>query len=126
VLSAAYAFPCEAHSVGGARRCVAEALSTWRLPSNVIEIAVLLVSELATNAVVHARAPFDVLVTLNAPRVRVAVADDSAQPPTPRPQPAPLGGNGGRGLHLVEALSQDWGTEQVPDDGKVVWFELSV
>jgi len=125
VLSAAYAFPCDAHSVGGARRWLAEALSKWRMEPAVIDTAVLLVSELATNAIIHTGSSFDVSVSVSGRRVRVSVADDSPCPPIPRPRPSPADQEGGQGLHLIQTLARAWGTDQVPADGKVVWFEVT-
>jgi two-component sensor histidine kinase len=71
----------------------------------------LLVSELATNAVLHARTSFAVRVTMTAKAIRVSVTDHSFLHPT------------GRGLHLVDSLSDRWGVLLEPP-GKTVWFEL--
>jgi anti-sigma regulatory factor (Ser/Thr protein kinase) len=79
------------------------------------------VSELATNAVLHARTPFTVTIE-RAPVLRVEVHDGDPRPPHTRdygPEAA-----SGRGLHLVEALALSSGTVTV-DGGKAVWFELA-
>jgi len=81
----------------------------------------LLVSEVATNALVHGTGEVRVRVLTAGPRVRVEVDDDSTAVPVPR---APsLDAEGGRGLALVDALSADWGVDS-RDGGKTVWFEV--
>ena len=82
----------------------------------------LLVSEVATNALVHGRG--DVEVRVLAPRdglLRVEVSD--GDPALPRPRAASTDAEGGRGLALVDALAASWGTHASPT-GKVVWFEV--
>lgn len=76
---------------------------------------VLLVSELATNCVVHARSDFEVRVFVDGGHVRIEVGDQDAEVPRPV--------EGGRGLRLVIDLSDRWGTEP-QGSGKVVWFEI--
>src|SRR4051794_33392026 len=115
------AFPAHAGAVGAARRWVQELLRCWALPVPTTEDAALLTSELATNAVIHARSPFDVTVHHDRRVLRVTVADDVHHLPALREQPT---AEGGRGLRLVQALASDWGCEPVPGDGKVVWFEV--
>ena len=92
------------------------------MPQRSIDDAVLLTSELATNAVEHARTPFDVTLTRRPGELRVVVADECGELPSPRTvTPTSVGG---RGLQLVASLSSEWGAESVPDDGKIVWFDL--
>jgi anti-sigma regulatory factor (Ser/Thr protein kinase) len=81
----------------------------------------LLVSEVATNALVHGSGDVEVRVTSDGPVLRVEVSDDSPQ--MPRRRAAGLLEEGGRGLALVDSLSRDWGVER-HGEGKVVWFEL--
>ena len=80
-----------------------------------------LASEIVTNAILHARTPFSVVVTGDTAHVRVAVRDRSIALPVKRDYGSdhPTG----RGLHIVEALADRWGVEP-EDDGKTVWFEL--
>lgn len=86
------------------------------------ESVALLVSEVATNALVHGSGEVRVQVRAHGSRLRVEVADDS--PGLPRPREAGLLEEGGRGLALVDSLADDWGVQRV-GGGKVVWFELS-
>ena len=81
----------------------------------------LLVSEVATNALVHGAGDVRVDVQTQGRAVRIEVSDDSPDPPVPRE--AGLDGESGRGMALVEALSSCWGTDARPD-GKTVWFEV--
>jgi len=111
----------KAVSVRTARRLVVDFLVG--LPDERREAAELLVSELTTNAVLHARTPFSVSADLAGQSVRVTVVDGSRELPiVKRPDAADTTG---RGMHLVAELADDWGTEATPE-GKVVWFELSV
>jgi anti-sigma regulatory factor (Ser/Thr protein kinase) len=86
-----------------------------------LDDARLLVTELATNAVVHAASPFSVVARAVDSGVRVSVSDTSPLRPT-------LRGDGsitssGQGLRLLAALAADWGVE-VTAHGKTVWAEL--
>ncbi|HWG94118.1 MAG TPA: ATP-binding protein [Mycobacteriales bacterium] len=90
--------------------------------SGVEDVVLLLLSELVTNVVLHARTPCEVLVRPAGEGVRVEVQDDSRRRPRPR-----VGGQEattGRGLVLLDALSDDWGADDLPGGGKVVWFEV--
>lgn len=102
-------------SVRAAREFVASTLRDWGWTEHVAT-AVLLTSELVTNAIVHAQS--DVGVTLRGePYLRVEVSDEGVAPVRPDPR------GGGRGLWLVEALAAVWGVR--PEErGKTVWFEL--
>jgi anti-sigma regulatory factor (Ser/Thr protein kinase) len=113
--------PPDTDSPRRARRFVEDALCDGA-PADVVELAVLLVSEVVTNAILHARSSVRVAITWDNQRLRVEVADKSAARPVAR-QFAPDSGTG-RGLRLIEELSDAWGTQLVVD-GKVVWFELA-
>lgn len=104
-----------------ARHFVADALVRSGHAGALLEDAKLLVSELATNAVVHAGSPFSVVVRAEDSRVRVSIRDASTVTPTLRDEGP--GAVSGRGIRLVAALSADWGVE-VTADGKTVWVEL--
>lgn len=86
-----------------------------------VDTAVLLVSELVTNAVLHARSPFRVLVEPGEEAIRVEVYDGSPVPPRVHTF-APTSATG-RGLRLLDRLAQTWGVTQL-SDGKSVWFEV--
>lgn len=86
-----------------------------------VDTAVLLVSELVTNAVLHARSPFRVLVEPRAEAIRVEVHDGSPVPPRMH-MFAPTSATG-RGLRLLDRLAQTWGVTPM-SDGKCVWFEV--
>jgi anti-sigma regulatory factor (Ser/Thr protein kinase) len=83
--------------------------------------AAVVASELATNAVVHARGGFSVTVSWSAAAVRISVRDTGAMP-----LPAagsPLAPTAGHGLGLVESLASRWAAEPA-ESGKTVWAEL--
>jgi hypothetical protein len=106
-----------------ARRHVAEALQAIDR-AELSDVARLAVTELATNAALHARTPMTVTVRLLPDgEVRIEVGDRSTV--MPRKHPDCLTSTGGRGLHLVEALGR-WGVDPVVEGGrrvgKVVWF----
>ncbi|MGN6871082.1 MAG: MEDS domain-containing protein [Solirubrobacteraceae bacterium] len=83
--------------------------------------AQLVISELSTNAVIHAGTPFSVAVRSDGSAVRISVQDSSSMQPVMREDnPAALAG---RGLRLIAMVSRAWGVEYGPD-GKTVWAEL--
>ena len=83
----------------------------------------LLVSEVATNALLHGSGDVRLRVIANAARVRIEIGDDSDDLPLQRHDG--LEAEGGRGIELLESLSDSWGVESVAPQGKVVWFELA-
>jgi anti-sigma regulatory factor (Ser/Thr protein kinase) len=104
-------------SVAKARRFVLSKLGQLGV-SDPGDVA-LVVSELVTNAVVHAGTAITVRVGPGPAGVRIEIADESRDLPGLRiPNP---GAKSGRGLLLVEHFTQAWGVEQTPS-GKVVWF----
>src|SRR4051794_39836075 len=112
--------PALTESVPAARRFVMEAL-TGLDAAGACDDAVGLVSELATNAVIHARTPYTIVVSRDGDTVRVGVHDLSAV--IPRRRAYGLDATTGRGLRLVASMSSDWGIE-AESGGKVVWFEM--
>lgn len=120
VAVAATVLPAERHSIREARQFVGQALQQWGVP-DLLDIATLLVSEVATNAVLHAGSSVDLVLQLDAHRLRVVVADDSSD--VLRRRVASEGDSSGRGIEMVEALSAAWGIDVLPG-GKRVWFEL--
>lgn len=113
-------FRATAESVTAARDFVRHRLADWAVEDGDGLVA-LVVTELATNSVVHAGTVFSVRVEVAPSRVRVEVADGAPGSPT-RAVEDPLA-TGGRGLLLVEALATSWGTER-RGRGKLVWCEL--
>lgn len=109
------------------RRLVNQACRAWGVP-RLRRLGELIISELATNAVVHARTPIVVTLRLlpdaNGRTLRVAIRDkdprlverqsDGTQPPIER----------GRGLLILDAMADAWGSEPT-GDGKVVWAEIT-
>jgi DNA-binding NarL/FixJ family response regulator len=116
------ALACDARSAREARALVADALDSWGM-AHLTETATLLVSELVTNAVVHARSDVQVIVRLVPSGLRVEVFD--ASPAVPVPRVAAPEDVSGRGLDFVDTMSTRWGVDHRGDDGKVVWFEVA-
>jgi DNA-binding NarL/FixJ family response regulator len=108
-------------SAGQARRFVDEVLNRWHCES-VLDDVKLLVSELVTNAVVHAGSDVEVAVRLLADAVRIEVVDRSPMSPLAPGSPTE-DAESGRGLLLVETMASAWGVEPI-DHGKSVWFEV--
>jgi anti-sigma regulatory factor (Ser/Thr protein kinase) len=114
-------FDGEHRSLAPVRAFVDAALERWECTELAPEAAVV-VSELATNAILHARATvFDVSVGLTTVGVRISVHDRSPVEPAARRYASHAAG--GRGLHLVGALSAQWGVDRLPSR-KTVWAEL--
>jgi hypothetical protein len=113
--------PGVVRSVRAARSFVEDAIGDC--PEGVRNIAVLLVSELATNAVLHAQSGFDVRVRVGDDRLRIEVHDGSPTPPVVKDYG--VDAVTGRGVRLVQLLSSRWDVDTGPD-GKTVWFELSL
>jgi anti-sigma regulatory factor (Ser/Thr protein kinase) len=87
------------------------------------EVAVLLVSELVTNAILYGHGPLELRAHTEGSALRIEVRDqEPASPPVLRAD-AELTEIGGRGLQLVDTLADRWGWS-TEDEGKVVWFEL--
>ncbi|CAN5740811.1 ATP-binding protein [soil metagenome] len=103
-----------------ARGVVRDLLRQGRRP-DLAETACLLTSELVANAVVHAGAPVELIVDLDLSRLAVEVIDGSTEGPAlGRPETLDTCG---RGLDLVDRLSDAWGVTHV-QPGKSVWFAL--
>ncbi|HEX4017417.1 MAG TPA: ATP-binding protein [Frankiaceae bacterium] len=116
---ATFELPASASSARLARELVRNALDGFAGP--VVEVAELLVSELVTNAVAHAKSAPVMLIEVLGDAVRVAVQDASPGPVVVRD--APHDAPDGRGLLLVDSLAASWGWAPTPE-GKRVWFTL--
>ncbi len=114
------AFPSVPLSAGTARSFVESVLADARLGA-LSYTAILLVSELVANAVLHTGTEVEVVVETGVDRVRVEVHDGNPQLPV-RKHYSNLSGTG-RGLLLVERIAADWGADRTAA-GKRVWFEL--
>ncbi len=110
----------EASSAERTRRFVERALTSWKC-MELVEVTVLLANELVTNSVLHANTDIRVEVRKLPTGVRVQVSDHDNASVVPRRASAHA--EGGRGLALVEGISDDWGVEQW-DGGKTVWFHI--
>jgi len=117
----AWTMPADAASVPLVRHHVVRLLHANGCAEQRIAEAALMTSELATNAVVHARTPFTVTIDLSARRLRVDVRDASKSMPVISTD-VPSTATGGRGLTFVAAFADCWGCEPV-SGGKKVWFE---
>ncbi|HET7387509.1 MAG TPA: PAS domain S-box protein [Nocardioidaceae bacterium] len=113
--------PPHASSVGEARRLVHDLLVDGGR-GDLAETAVLLVSEVVTNALLHAGTPIDVFASLDGSGLRVEIGDGSAHLPTRRSYGTAAGT--GRGMQMLEHLVDDWGISR-SRDGKSIWFRLS-
>lgn len=113
-------------SVGMARRKVRELLDLWNVGPDTCDNALLVTSELVTNALTHAASERVVSrLYLSAGRLYIEVEDENrgrTLPARRRPEPDE---QCGRGLLLVGVLTSDWGVRDAPDgSGRVVWAEL--
>ncbi|HEX4188526.1 MAG TPA: ATP-binding protein [Solirubrobacteraceae bacterium] len=112
-------FGCKLESVPAARRFVRHVLRDQA--HDVLDAAELMTSELATNCVQHAQTCFELAIEAAPREIRVEVRDVGGGRPT-RKSPAPTDRTG-RGLLIVEAMSERWGIEPSAR-GKTVWFTL--
>jgi anti-sigma regulatory factor (Ser/Thr protein kinase) len=113
-------FAPERESATAARHFVADVLGRWGKPAALLEDAKLIVTELASNAIIHARSPFSVELRPHGASVRIAVRD--ASPARPIVKDTGMEASG-RGMRLVDLLTADWGVE-FGGHGKTVWAEL--
>jgi PAS domain S-box-containing protein len=112
-----------ATSVPLARKHVRETLAAAGR-DDLVEAAELVTSELVTNALVHAGTAIDLTVLVRPDSVRVEIVDGSPHLPTPREYGTTAGT--GRGLVMVEELTDGWGVDRraTGRPGKLVWFEI--
>ena len=104
-----------------ARAFVTGLLELWGYDADIIRDVRLMISELATNAVLHVGEPFVVELDEVDQGVRGAVWDPSPTLPVLRDPDAA----GGRGLRIVRTLATEWGALAMDDGGKSVWFVAS-
>ena len=120
-LSGTRTWTADVAHIADARRFVSEHLTTHGC-EDVVPDARLIVSELVTDALVHAGTGFTVTVDVAQATVVLRVADGSAVPPVL----GTLGVEepGGRGLGIVAALAGAWGVTTEPGGGKSVWASI--
>ncbi|MFE7235158.1 SpoIIE family protein phosphatase [Streptomyces sp. NPDC002405] len=125
---AAASFDPLGRSVATARSFVRDTLQGWGF-GDIVDDAVVLTSELVTNAVVHAGTAADVLCLRSDDGVRIEVSDRYPERELPVQSSAINMGSpdreGGRGLQLCAALAGRWGVEYTPTHKKV-WFQLDL
>jgi anti-sigma regulatory factor (Ser/Thr protein kinase) len=114
--------PPEPSSATLARTLTREQLEAM-YPTDTQETIALLVTELVTNAILHARTPLQLTLEARPGCVRICVEDGSNEQPTVRHYAADA--VTGRGLALLEQLASSWGVDSTPS-GKVVWCEVAV
>lgn len=107
-----------------ARRVTRDVLARWRL-AHVEDTAVLLVSELVTNAVRHARDTYAIALDLEVGTTWLRIEVQDADPRWPKPRTPGSLDESGFGLVLVDALAGTWGVRETAT-GKAVWAELDI
>jgi serine/threonine-protein kinase RsbW len=114
--------PATDHAVRQARQATRAALAAWRL-AYLEETAVLLVSELVTNAVRHARDTGTITLQLASAGAWLRMEVQDADPQWPQPRTPADRDESGFGFVLVDSLASHWGVRETPA-GKAVWAEL--
>jgi anti-anti-sigma factor len=121
-----------------ARRFVRDTCRQWRLDTpeeaedpmarrwaeELVDRAVLVASELVTNAVVHSQGPVRLRLELHQQRLHLAVYDPSPRLLALATEPGDLDAEGGRGLLIVDQLASSWGVHPAPGGGKAIWCVL--
>lgn len=115
--------PAEERAVRTARQLVGTTLRRWNVPARVIDDLVLVVSELAANAVLHGRPPIQLRLRNGGTHVVLELHDTATY--LPRKQRPTPDDEHGRGLQLVSSLCDRWGTRPTVD-GKAVWCMRSI
>jgi MEDS: MEthanogen/methylotroph, DcmR Sensory domain/Histidine kinase-like ATPase domain len=114
-------FAFSADAPAAARHFAVGAVRRWGVEDMADDVA-LVVTELAANAVVHARSGFTLALSVQEELLRISVRDDGPLPSVdngPALPPTPL-----HGLGAVDALASRWGVESLGSAGKEVWVEL--
>ncbi|WP_405711017.1 ATP-binding protein [Streptomyces xanthophaeus] len=104
-----------------------QALADWQWQGRpeAVEDVLLLVSEVVTNACLHAGGPRELVLRHSPERLRIEVSDDSPELPRRRP-PGDRALPGGHGLIVLERLARSWGSVPTADGrpGKTVWLDV--
>jgi serine phosphatase RsbU (regulator of sigma subunit)/anti-sigma regulatory factor (Ser/Thr protein kinase) len=110
-------------AVHQARSFTRATLGEWSLPESLLRDAILLVSEMVTNAIVHGRAPIQ--LRLRQAREHLLVEVDDTATAVPRKLRPTSSDIHGRGLQLIAMMADEWGTRPI-HDGKSVWCALEL
>ncbi|HET7689181.1 MAG TPA: response regulator [Nocardioidaceae bacterium] len=116
-----HTYPRVVDSIAQARAATAEVLGSWGMGSLAAD-SLVVVSELTTNALVHAGTAFELRLSRHPRSVRIAVLDHG--PGTPEPLAPSTVRPHGRGLQIVDAMSSAWGVSGLKKGTKLVWAEL--
>ncbi|WP_392672351.1 ATP-binding protein [Streptomyces sp. LN785] len=129
---AEWTFPAVPGAVHTARQEVHETLRGWGLDTAVVDVTILLVSELVTNSLRYTSGPIGVRLVRPAPdgeapgtHLGLLVEVSDPLPDLPTERTAGPDDEGGRGLQLVACTARRWGTRR-GKSGKTVWFELAL
>jgi len=114
--------PPDPRSVGAARVFIQTHCAAAQLPNDTCDMAVLLTSEVVTNALLHGRSQVRLAVRIDQTGLTVQAGDDNSQ--HPQTTTTDLGALGGRGLSILASLATCWGVHDEPF-GKIVWFRIS-
>jgi anti-sigma regulatory factor (Ser/Thr protein kinase) len=123
--AATVTLPASREAASLARRRLHEHAAT-RLTTEALDDALILTSELVTNAVLHGAPEITLSIRFEPAAMTVMVADAGPElPPSTVPTTGP-DSVGGRGLMIVDAIATRWGiTARTTGRGKIVWFELA-
>lgn len=119
-----WSMPCDESSLGDARLALRSMLTEMGTGTAERDAALLVMTELLTNAIVHAdqqRQPIEVVVACTEQQIHIEVMDHNPQPPIR--QRIPLDTSSGRGLAIVDELTSAWGWRSV-GEGNRVWCDL--
>lgn len=114
--------PAELRSAGEARAMVRRTLDGW-CDEDLLDDIALCVSELVTNAVVHAQSAPRILVHVRPTAIHVEISDDSDVMPVVKH--ADPHDTSGRGMAILGGLSDRWGSRRRSGGGKTVWFDIT-
>lgn len=120
--SASLTLPAALTSARKARTFTAQAMRLWGEAEELVEAAVLIVCELATNAIRHGSGLVTLRLLLEPHALHIEVHDGSAMPPVQRT--AGRDEDRGRGMLIVDALAETWSCGTAPEGGK--WVRATV